>query len=149
TTEIYTLSLHDALPIYDALEALAAARADDVDALAVREDRHEHLIARLRRLAAGRELHLAADARRRHVRLLEMPLRRLVRLRGRLFDEAELHRFVAVALRRLRLDDDARARLDHRRGMHGAIRVEDLRHAHFSADDACDHTVSREMNNEE
>src|SRR5712691_7957373 len=41
------------VPLDDTLEALAAADADDVHALAVVEDRAEHLIPGLRRIAAG------------------------------------------------------------------------------------------------
>src|SRR5205809_4915841 len=127
------------MPLDDALKTLAAAGADDVHALAVVEDRAEHLIPCLRLIAAGHELHLAAHARRRHVRLLEMPRGRLVRLQRRLLDQAELHRLIAVVLRGLRLDDDARARLDDRGRMHGPVRIEDLSHADFAADDSSDH----------
>jgi hypothetical protein len=45
----------------------------------------------------------------------------------------------AVALGVLRLDDNTGARLDHGRRMHGPVRVEDLRHADFAADDSCHH----------
>src|SRR5882724_3371997 len=48
----------------------------------------------------------------------------------------DLHRFVAVALRVLRLDHDAGPGLDDGGRMDGAIRVENLRHPNFSADDA-------------
>src|SRR6185295_5591219 len=107
-------------------------------ALAVLEDRDEHLIARLARFLAGGDLHFAAEARRRHVGLLEVARRRLVALRRVVFDQAQLHGLVAVRLRVLRLDDDAGAGLDHRRRMDGAVRVEDLGHAQFLAEDARD-----------
>src|SRR6185312_1028269 len=101
------------VPSDDALKAFAAAGADDVDALAVGEDRDEDLIARLGGLVSSTgDLHFATDAGRGDVRLLEMTDRRLVRLRRGLFHEGELHGGIAVGLRGLRLDDDTRARLD-------------------------------------
>src|SRR5579864_173235 len=103
------------MPPHDALKPLAAPGADDVDTLAVREDRSEHVLTDLRRLGAVNHPDLAPHTRRGHVRLLEMPGRRLIGLGRRLLDEAELHRFVAVALRGLRLHDNARPRLDDRR----------------------------------
>src|SRR4029077_15520099 len=120
-------------------ETLAAAGADHVDTFATGKDRHEHLIAFLGGIASGGDLVRSRHARRGHVRLLEVTRRRLVAFAGAFLDEAELHRLVAVRLGVLRLHDDAGAGLDHRRGMHGAIRVEDLRHADFLTDDACDH----------
>src|SRR4051812_20375553 len=109
----------------DALKSFAAARADDINAFAVSENRHQHLIAWLRGVASRRHFHLASYACRRHVRLLEMSDGRFVALRRAVFDESELHGLVAVCLRVFRLDDDAGASLDHRRGMNSAIRVED------------------------
>ena len=84
-------------------------------------------------------MHLAADARRRHVRLLEMALCRLVRFGRRVLDQTELDRLVAVGLRRLRLHDDARPGLDDRRRHHAAVGLEDLGHAHFPSDDSSHH----------
>ena len=46
---------------------------------------------------------------------------------------------VAVALRVLRLHDDAGTGLDDGGGMNRPVGVEDLRHADFAADDACNH----------
>src|SRR4029077_20299052 len=86
-------------PLDDALEPLAAAGADDVDTLTVGEDRRQHVFADLRSFGALRHARFAADARRRHVGLLEVAVRRFVRLRRRLLDEAELNRLVAVGLR--------------------------------------------------
>jgi hypothetical protein len=49
----------------------------------------------------------------------------------------ELDRLVAVRLDRLHLHHRARAGLDHGHGSHlAALRVEDLRHAQLSAEDA-------------
>ena len=71
----------EVVALHDALEALAAADADHVDAIAVVEDAvDEHLVAGLERVAARRELHLAAHARRRHAGLLVVPAERLARL---------------------------------------------------------------------
>jgi hypothetical protein len=122
------------MPLHHALKAAAAARADDVHALAVREDRDVDLVAGLRRLAARLDLDLAAHARRRHTGLLEVALRRLVFL-GRLrFDQAQLHGLIAVRLHRLGLDDHARAGFEHGRRLDGPVRREQLRHADFLAD---------------
>ena len=132
-------SASEVVPLDDALEALAAAGANDVDAFAVGEDRHVHLIARLHRIASGRLLHLAHDARGRHTGLLEVSLRGLVLFRRPSFDEPDLHGLVAVALRRLHLRDDTRASLEHGRRMHGAVGVEQLRHPDFLAEESCDH----------
>src|SRR5438874_4716041 len=120
--------------LHDALKALAAADADDVDPLAVLEDTaNEDLIARLERIAAARsELYFAPQAGRWNVaRLLVVAADRLVHLRGPLFDEPELHGFIAVALRVFRLEHHARARLDDGRGRDGSIGREDLRHANL------------------
>src|SRR5207247_546344 len=68
----------EVMALHDALETFAAARADDVHALAVREDRDEYLIAGLRGLTTGGHFHLAAKARRRHVGLFEVSRGRLV-----------------------------------------------------------------------
>src|SRR5262245_21695800 len=88
----------------DALKALAAADADHVDAIAVREHAvDEHLIARLERLAAGLQLDLAPHAGRRHAGLLVVAVERLAHARGTLLDETELDRLVALGRRRLRL----------------------------------------------
>ena len=66
----------EVMALHDALEALAAADADHVDAVAVGEDAgHEHLVAGLQRLGALGQLHFAADARRRHAGLLVVPRR--------------------------------------------------------------------------
>src|SRR5262249_59940649 len=89
---------------------------------------------------ALRHAHFTTHARRRHVGVLEVAHGRLVRLRRRLLDEPELNRLVTVGLHRLRLHDDARAGLDHGGGMHGAVRIEHLRHPDFSADDSCHHS---------
>src|SRR5918993_2877654 len=105
----------EVMPLDDALEALAAAGADHVDALAVSEHRHVDGVARLRRLTAGLDLQLAAHARRGHASLLEVPCGRLVLFRRLRLDETELHRFVAVVVDRLHLRDDARAGLEHGR----------------------------------
>src|SRR5206468_5210277 len=86
--------------------------------------------------------HFATDARRRHVGLLVVPGHRLSDFRGTFLDEPELHGFVAVALRVLRLDDDAWSGFDDGGGMNRAVRIEDLRHADFLADNPCDHLVA-------
>src|SRR6185295_4644832 len=58
----------EVVALHDTLEALAAADADDVDALAVLEHAaDEHLIAGLEGIAPGDGLDLAAHPRRRHV----------------------------------------------------------------------------------
>src|SRR5262245_16170072 len=93
----------EVMPLDDALKTLAPAGADDIDALAIGEDGDADLIARLDRIAAGLQLHFPGHARRRHTRLLEVPLRRLVLLGRSGIDEPELHRFVAVGLLRLHL----------------------------------------------
>src|SRR5262245_3629640 len=100
----------------DALETLAAADADHVDTVSVVEDAiDEHLLAWLGRpavvLGALYQFHFAAYACRWHARLLVMPVERLAHARRALFDEAQLHGFVAVGRRRLRLDDNAGPRL--------------------------------------
>src|SRR6185312_10591220 len=95
-------------------------------------------IAGLGAVAAGGELHLAADAGRRDVGLLEVSLRRLVALRRVVLDEPDLHGLVAVGLRVLRLDDDARAGLDHRRRVDGPVGIEHLSHPDFLSENAGD-----------
>src|SRR5207245_9699245 len=89
--------------------------------------------------AARGDLYSATQARRRHVRLLVVARHRLAEFRATLLDEPELHRFVAVALRVLRLDDHARPGLDDGCGMNGPVRVEDLRHSDLFSDDARNH----------
>src|SRR5207244_4381471 len=97
------------------------------------------LIARLQRIAAGLESHLADHARRWHAGLLEVPLGRLVFLVRLRLDEPELYGLVAILLCGLHLRDDTRAGLEHRCGMHGAVRQEQLRHPDLLADQSCDH----------
>src|SRR6187401_2210596 len=104
---------------HDALKPLAAAGPDDIDSLAIREDRDVHLIAGLGRITPGLQRDFATNTCRRHTSLLEVALRRLV-LFGRLaFDEAELHRLVSIRLNGLRLYDHARAGLQHGRRVNG------------------------------
>src|SRR5687767_193950 len=123
-----------------ALEAVALAGADDVDALALVEDRDQHLVAGLRRFGALRDAHLALHARRRHIGLLVVAGRRLGGAARRiLLDEAQLHGFVTVDLRRLRLHHDARSRLQHGGGLERAVLEEQLRHPDFLTDDSSDH----------
>src|SRR5204863_2111666 len=134
----------EVVALHDALEPLAAADADDVDAIAVLEHAGDQdLVAGLeRRVVAGAlgELDFAADAGRRHVAgLLVVAAERLVDLGGLLFDEAELHGLVAVGLRGLGLQHDARAGLDEGRRRDGAVRREHLRHAELPGDDSSDH----------
>src|SRR4029079_8349141 len=123
----------EVVALHDALEALAAADADDVDALAVLEHAaDEHLIAGLEGIAPGDGLDLAAHPRRRHVAgLLVVPGQRLVDLRRLLLDARQPHRLVAVAPRVLRLQHHARPRLDDGRGRDGAVRREHLGLADF------------------
>src|SRR5262245_44536838 len=109
--------------LHHALEALAAADADHVDALAVGEDTvDEHLIAGFRRFSALRNLDLATHASRRHASLLVMAGKRLAHARRTALDETELHRLVAVVVRRLRLHHDARPGLNDRARYGGAVR---------------------------
>src|SRR6188474_3223151 len=123
----------------DALEALAAARPDHIDAFAVGKDRHVDDVARLGGIAAGLHLHLAANARRRHAGLLEVARARFVLFRRLRFDEAQLHRLVSVVLRRLHLCDDARTGLEDGRGRNRAVSCEQLRHADFLSDQSSNH----------
>jgi len=130
----------EVVALHDALEALAAADADHVDAVAVGEDTgDEHLVAGLQRIGPLRELHFAAHAGRRHAGLLVVATERLADTRRLLFHQPELHRFVAVGRGGLRLHDHARPGLDHGGRRHGAVLREDLGHAEFSTDDACHH----------
>jgi hypothetical protein len=64
---------------------------------------------------------------------------RLVHLGRLLFDQPELHGLVAVALVVLRLQHDARTRLDDGRRRDGAVSGEHLGHPDFSTDDSVDH----------
>src|SRR5258707_3330815 len=114
----------EVVALHDALEPLAAAHADDVDAVAVMEHAaDEDLVAGLQRgfiARTGGDLDLTAHPRRRHVaRLLVVPAERLVDPGRLLFDEPELDGLVAVALRGLRLQHHARARLDDGRRRDG------------------------------
>ena len=131
----------EVVALHDALKSLAAARADDVDALAVLEHRDQNLIADLR-IAVLRQRHLAPHARRRHVGFLVVARERLAHLRRLAVDQPDLHRLVAVGRRGLALHDHARTRLDDRRRNDRAVLGEQLRHADFSANDSCDHMIS-------
>ena len=128
----------EVMPLDHAWKPLAAAGADDVGALAVGEDRRQHLIADLGLVGARRQRHFSLGLRvDALMAFADVSGGRLVRLRRGLLDEAELHRFVAVRLRALGLDDDTRTSLDHGGRMNRAVRIEDLRHADFAADDSC------------
>ena len=132
----------EVVPLDHALEPLAAAGADDIHTLAVGEDRCQDLITDFRSdiiSRAGRNLDFAAHAGRRDVRLLEVADSRPVDLGRGLFHQAELHRRVAIGLRRLRLDDDAGTGLDDGGRVDRAVGIEHLRHADFSSDDSGNH----------
>src|SRR6186713_1908889 len=123
----------------DTLEALALAGAHDVDALTVGEDGYEYLITSLHGIATRGHSHFAPHPRRRHAGFLVVASHRLARLGRPLLDERQLDSLVTVGLRILSLQDDARSRLDDGGRVHRAVRIEDLRHAEFSADDASNH----------
>jgi hypothetical protein len=65
--------------------------------------------------------------------------RGLVGLERCLFDEADLHGFVAVALDLLGLHHHARAGLDHGDRRHDAVGAEHLGHPDLLANDSSDH----------
>src|SRR5262245_45928971 len=100
------------MPLDDSLEALAPARANDIHALAVDEDRDVDLVTRLDRVATRLELDFPPYARGRNAGLLEVTLRRLVLAGGFRLDQPELHGLVSVGLYRLHLRHDARTGLE-------------------------------------
>src|SRR6185369_14477957 len=128
------------MPLDDAGEPAALADADDVHLVPGLELVHQHLVAGLQIAGAAVEAKFANELRSLHPGLLQMPRRRLVDA-GRLdeFEQAELHRVVAVGGGRLALHHHARSGLEQSDRNHLPVRPEYLRHADLSSKNSWTH----------
>src|SRR5215470_2466077 len=122
-----------------ALKAFAFAYADDVDKLLAIEDFDQDAIASLHvRVSVGFDRDFLDELHRRQIVFPEMPAHGLSQPRLFYeFDQSDLSGLVSVFGLGLRLRDHAGASLQHRRRTHVALRVEQLRHADFLAQNSC------------
>src|SRR5579871_5493589 len=135
-------STAEMMPLHDTLKTSTLAGSDDIDKLFAFENLNQHAIADLHgsvAIAIAFECDLAHEFHRRQIVLAQMSLGGLGQLRLlHQFDQADLRRLVTVFGRRLMLCNHARAGLQHRHGAHIALRVEQLRHADFFAQNSGD-----------
>src|SRR5580658_6489583 len=130
--------------LHAALKALALADAGDVHVFADLETVDQHAIADLRLVFRVLNAHFADVAHRGHARLLVMSGLGLVHaLRLHKFNQAQLHRVVAVLVFRAALHHHARAGLQHRARNGRAVIGEDLRHPQLDSQYSVDSHVSR------
>src|SRR5213076_649709 len=115
------------MAVHHALETATLGHARDLHAVALREDRHRHALARLRRLALRVQHEALQHARRR----LETGL---LHVAGQGFGGALrlLDAKAELDLRARDLHHRARARFDHRDGHVRALGVEHARHAQLA-----------------
>src|SRR5213082_3349936 len=117
----------EVMAVHHALEAATLGHARDLYAVALREDRHRHALARLRRLALRAQHEALQHARRRLAA-------GLLHVAGQGFGGALrlLDAKAELDLRARHLHHRARARFDHRDGHVRALGVEHARHAQLA-----------------
>src|ERR1035441_9364779 len=123
-------------------EPAALADADHIHLVLGLELIHQHLVAGLEIVVAGAQRELAHELGALHAGLLEMAGGGLVDApRLHEFEQAQLHRVIAVGSGRLALHHHAGTRLQqrHRHGL--SVRPEHLRHSYFLAKDSWAHLL--------